>query len=97
MNYKDKRWLILRERVLKRDKHMCQHLLRYGKRCDATMVHHIYPADEYPQLAYYSWNLISLSDEAHEKMHDRKTHKLTSEGERLKKNVPPSLKNQFGL
>lgn len=80
MNYTSKQWKLLREKILKRDKYMCQYFKRYGKRIDATMVHHIFPADEYPQWAYKEWNLISLSNEAHEKMHDRISHELTAEG-----------------
>lgn len=80
MNYQSKRWKLLREKILKRDKYMCQYFKRYGKRIDATMVHHIFPADEYPQWAYKEWNLISLSNMAHERMHNRDTHELTAEG-----------------
>lgn len=80
MNYQSQRWKLLRAKILKRDKYMCQYFKRYGKRIDATMVHHIFPADEYPQWAYKEWNLISLSNEAHEKMHNRDTQKLTAEG-----------------
>lgn len=87
MNYQSKRWKLLREKILKRDKYMCQYSRRYGRRIDATMVHHIFPADEYPQWAYKDWNLISLSNEAHEKMHDRDTHKLTTEGLSLQKRL----------
>lgn len=80
MDYQSKRWKLLRAKILKRDKYMCQYFKRYGKRRDATMVHHIFPAHEYPQWAYKEWNLISLSNEAHEKMHERNTRKLTAEG-----------------
>lgn len=31
---------------------MCQHCKRYGKAVQATTVHHIKHADEYPELAY---------------------------------------------
>ena len=30
---------------------------------EANTVHHIYPADEYPQYAWCDWNLISVSTE----------------------------------
>ena len=80
MNYKIKRWQELRLKILKRDKYMCQHSKRYGKRVDATIVHHIFPADLYPQYAYKPWNLISLSNAAHEEMHDRSTHAITTVG-----------------
>lgn len=80
MDYQSKRWKSLRVKILKRDKYMCQYFKRYGKRIDATMVHHVFPAEDYPQWAYKEWNLISLSNKAHEKMHNRDTHELTAEG-----------------
>lgn len=77
MNYNCKRWKKLRERILKRDGYLCQYYKRYGKRMEATVVHHIFPAEEYPQYQWCEWNLISLSNEAHEKMHDRNTREIT--------------------
>ena len=77
----------VRERVLKRDNYMCQYSKRYGKRVQADTVHHIYPADKYPEYRYCEWNLISLSNEAHNKMHDRNKGELTEEGKRLQKRI----------
>lgn len=89
--YRTKRWQRKRERILKRDGYMCQMAKRYGKRIDATTVHHIYPVSDYPQYAWCDWNLISLSDAWHNKMHIRETNELTEEGRRLqKKTIPPS-------
>ncbi|MDU5824032.1 HNH endonuclease [Anaerococcus vaginalis] len=68
-----------------RDKYMCQDSIRYGKSVDANTVHHIYPASEYPELFYNPDNLISLSNKAHNKMHDRKSDELTNEGKELQK------------
>lgn len=46
---------------------------------------------EYPEYAYCDWNLISLSQKAHDMMHDRTTNKLTALGEELKrKTIPPT-------
>ena len=89
--YKSKRWLALRQKVLKRDKYLCQISKRYGKRIDADTVHHIYPRDEYPEHQYCEWNLISLSNAMHNTLHDRTTKKLTQTGERLKNfiQIPP--------
>ena len=81
--YDTKRWRALRQRILKRDKYCCQYFTRYGRHVDATTVHHIFPVEQYPQWAFESWNLISLSTEAHNKMHDRETHELTDEGYKL--------------
>lgn len=80
MNYKDKKWKRKRLVILRRDGYQCQESKRYGKTIEATMVHHIYPAEFYPELAYVDWNLISLSNEKHNTMHDRDTHELTDKG-----------------
>lgn len=87
--YKHSKWLALRERALKRDKFLCQMSLRYGKRCDAQMVHHIWPRDRYPQYQYCLWNLISLTKAEHEKLHDRTSQQLTDSGESLRRRTPP--------
>lgn len=89
MDYKSKRWLLKRERVLRAAGYKCQYYKRYGKRIDATMVHHIYPVDQYPEYQWEDWNLVALSNEAHEKMHDRRTGRLTKVGEDLKQKVSP--------
>lgn len=83
MDYKSKRWLDKREAILRRDKYECQYFKRFGKHREADHVHHIYPADEYPEYKFENWNLISLSKEAHNMMHDRTTGALTLEGKKL--------------
>ena len=49
MDYKTKRWKKKRESILRKDGYLCQISKRYGRRVDAEVVHHIYPADEYPE------------------------------------------------
>lgn len=70
-----------------RDGYMCQELKRFGKTESATLVHHIFPAKEYPELFYNPNNLISLSAKAHEKMHDRITDEITITGKRWQERV----------
>lgn len=89
VDYKDPRWKRLRKRILNRDKFRCRENARYGRNVDATMVHHIWPADEFPQYAWCEWNLISLSTDAHNAMHDRKTKKLTKLGEAWRERTAP--------
>ena len=73
---------------------MCQESKRYGKRIDANVVHHIFPADDYPEYQWEDWNLISLSNTMHNSMHDRTTNKLTALGEQLKSRTKiPDNKN----
>lgn len=62
---------------------MCQMSIRYGKVIEAKHVHHIFPLEYYPEYRLSDWNLISLSDAEHNKLHDRETHKLTAEGMQL--------------
>lgn len=66
--WKKKRKYILK----KRDKERCQLCKRYGRMVQATMVHHIKPLDEYPELGLVNSNLISLCDSCHNKQHPEK-------------------------
>lgn len=85
--YTSRRWLRLRDAVLRRDGYQCQWSKRYGKRVQAEVVHHVLPREQFPQYAYEPWNLISLSMAAHDKMHDRKTGELTDDGKVLARRV----------
>lgn len=78
--YKSKQWEQKRERILRRDKYFCQLSLRYGKAIEAKHVHHIFPIEYYPEYRLSDWNLISLCNAEHIKLHDRETHKLTRAG-----------------
>lgn len=78
--YESRKWKKKRESILRRDAYQCQESKRYGKYAEATTVHHIYPLEEYPELALTDWNLISMSAAQHDRMHDRKTDKVTSLG-----------------
>lgn len=80
---KKSKWKNLRSRILRRDKYLCQYFLRFGKYIEASHVHHIYPVEIYPEYAYCDWNLISLSQKAHNMMHVRGSHELTEEGLKL--------------
>lgn len=81
--YKSAKWKRLRNVILRRDGYMCQISKRYGKHVQADTVHHIFPREQYPEYKYAAWNLISLSAEAHNRMHDRVTNALTDEGMEL--------------
>lgn len=81
--YKSGAWKLQRARVLRRDGYLCQYFKRYGKIKPAKVVHHILPLEFYPEHRLKPWNLISLSNEAHEKLHNRNDHTLTLEGWRL--------------
>ena len=88
-DHNSKRWRKKAKVIMHRDKHCCQYAATYGRCIPATCVHHIFPVDEYPQYAWCSWNLIALSNEAHNMMHDRKTGRLTALGKSLQRKVEP--------
>lgn len=78
--YNTDRWEHLRQSILRRDKFMCQDAKRYGRRVPAELVHHILPREYFPEYQWEPWNLISLSNKAHEEMHYRTTRDLTKKG-----------------
>lgn len=81
--YKTKRWKRLRAAVLARDGYQCQINKRYGKSVQANTVHHIFPMDDYPEYKWEPWNLISVSSQAHDELHNRTTRTLTDKGVEL--------------
>ena len=70
--YKLGRHKAWREKVRKRDKYLCQECLRYGRKTEATIAHHIKHADEYPELRYVVANGRALCATCHNKMHPEK-------------------------
>ena len=85
--YNDKHWQHIRASALRRDGYMCQLSKRYGKIREANTVHHIFPREDFPEYQYELWNLISLTKEKHNELHDRATNQLTAEGIELLKRV----------
>ena len=83
--YKSKTWETVRGSVLRRDGYICQRCKRYGRMRGAAHVHHINPLESYPEYATARWNLISLCLQCHNSLHDRDTHELTAEGEKLRR------------
>ena len=79
--YTSTRWLKLRQAVLRRDHYQCQQSKRMKMIPDeAVLVHHVLPREVFPEYQWQPWNLLSLSVNAHNKMHDRETNKLTELG-----------------
>ena len=91
MNYKSTRWTKKRRNILRRDGYQCQESKRYGQSVEATTVHHIYPVSEYPELAFVNVNLISLSAEKHDEMHDRQTGKITDKGKQWQRKIEKKI------
>lgn len=71
-DYRSTRWKHKRLAILRRDGYKCQHCKRYGRAVEATEVHHIKHADEYPELVWENSNLISLCHACHNKQHPEK-------------------------
>lgn len=88
------RWQHVRERALRRDGYRCREARRYGRSVEAQVVHHVWPAEDYPEYAYCLWNLISLSAAAHDRMHERTTRRLTDLGEAWRARIPPPPGNE---
>lgn len=78
-SYTDPRWADpehgKRIEILRRDGFKCRECRRYGKRIDATHVHHIKPVEFFPELAFVNENLISLCAKCHNKKHPEKGRK----------------------
>lgn len=89
MDYKSRRWLAKRKAVLRRDRYQCRECRRFGIASDASVVHHAYPADDYPEYAWEDWNLISLCSACHNAMHDRESGALTDRGLAWRRRVSP--------
>lgn len=72
MEYQSRRWQKKSEHIKRRDGYQCQLCKRYGKLTPAKIVHHIKPAEEYPELIWEDSNLISLCVACHNKIHEEK-------------------------
>lgn len=78
--YKKKEWKEIRESVLRRAEYKDELESRAGKSVPATMVHHIFPLEKYPEYGLERWNLISVSNDTHEILHNRATGELSPLG-----------------
>lgn len=90
-DYTGSRWAALRESALRRDHYRCRECSRYGRRTDATHVHHVWPVEDFPEYRWSRWNLLSLCLGCHNAMHDRETRQLTALGESWRRRtIPPT-------
>ena len=81
--YQSKKWRHVRAVALRRDGYKDQLDLRLGERTEAETVHHIFPIEVYPEYRFKLWNLISVTRDNHELMHNRITGGLSQAGRRL--------------
>lgn len=78
--YKSTAWKKKRAAILRRDGYKSQLAARYGRNVSGDTVHHILPVEFFPEYRYKDWNLITITHDEHNRLHDRETHKLTDEG-----------------
>lgn len=90
-NYSGRKWKKKRQHILRLDGYKDRIELRYGRTIEATIVHHIYPAEQYPEYAWEDWNLISVSFGTHNKLENRQTGELTREGRELMNSTIPGM------
>ena len=91
MDYGGSRWKKKRKHILRLDGYKCKIAAMYGRTEEATIVHHIYPAELYPEYAWCDWNLISVSMASHNKLENRLTKELTEMGRRLMERTTPGV------
>lgn len=88
-DYGSVKWKKKRNHILCLDGYRDVYAARYGRMQEAEVVHHIYPADEYPEYAWSDWNLISVSKGSHNRLENRTTGELTKEGRELMLHTEP--------
>lgn len=89
MDYQCAKWRKKRAKILRLDGYKDVVAGWYGRTVAAQMVHHIYPAEEYPEYAYADWNLISVSYSTHKKLENHMTGGLTELGKQLMRSTIP--------
>ena len=90
-DYGRSKWKKKRLHILRLDGYKDVIAARYGRSLDAEIVHHIYPADMYPEYAMCDWNLISVSMATHNKLENRTTGELTEMGRKLMQRTVPGI------
>ena len=73
-------WEKKRAWIMRRDGYKSQIAARYGRNVPGDTVHHILPVEFFPEYRYVDWNLITITRQEHNRLHDRLTHRLTEEG-----------------
>lgn len=89
--YGNNKWIVKRKKILKRDGYECQNCKRYFRSREAKVVHHIFFYEDFTELGLVNWNLVSLCDGCHNKMHNR----LTGEATKLGKEYQDKRKVDF--
>lgn len=91
MDYGSAKWKKKRKHILMLDGYKDRLEAMYGRSVDATVVHHIYPSEEFPEYAWCDWNLISVSFATHNRLENRTTKCLTELGIWLQERTVPGV------
>ena len=91
MDYGSRKWKKKREHILRLDGYKDRIEAMYGRTVEATIVHHIYPSEMYPEYEWCDWNLISVSMATHNKLENRATRELTKLGMELQERTIPGV------
>ena len=91
MVYSSQKWKKKRAKILRLDGYKDVVAGWYGRTEAAQMVHHIYPAEEYPEYEWEDWNLISVSYSTHKKLENSMTGGLTELGRQLMRTTKPGV------
>ncbi len=90
-DYNSPKWRRKRLKILRLDGYKCRVAAMFGRTEEAVVVHHIYPAEIYPEYAFCDWNLISVSKASHNKLENRNTKELTELGLQLMERTVPGV------
>lgn len=91
MDYSSAKWKKKRASILRLDGYKDVVAGWYGRTAEAQMVHHIYPAEDYPEYQWADWNLISVSYSTHKKLENHMTGGLTEMGRQLMRTTVPGI------
>lgn len=69
--YNEKYWRRLSHKIIKEERNECRQCREAHRLTRATLVHHIKPLREHPELAYERSNLMPLCHDCHERIHKR--------------------------
>lgn len=85
--YNSKAWKDMRESILKRDLYLCRECKAFGKRTEATEVHHVFTLATRPDLKLNPNNLISLCRDCHLSHHNHLNSDLSALGKKTQRRI----------
>ena len=72
MKYGRSEWKEIRKNILKRDNYFCQICKTKYKKENKLIIHHWFPICCFPEFIDKEWNLITLCENCHKKIHKAK-------------------------